>query len=103
MSRKSTYIKEYHEYVKNTPMTDKEKEALWEWVMEGNSVHENPSMAVDEHSRPVDFLNDYRYQEEIYQQLEKLSGREKENYIARLRGEDTMDTLREDLQKGCYE
>lgn len=103
MSRKNTYIKEYHEYVQNTPVTDKEKEALWEWVMDGNSVHENSSMAVDEHGRPVDFLDDYRYHEEIYQQLEKLSGSEKENYLARLRGEDTMDTLREDLQKACYE
>lgn len=103
MSRKNKYIKEYHDYVKKTPMTEKEKEALWEWVMDGNSVHENPSMAVDDHNSPADFLDDYRYHEEIYQQLEQLTGKDKENYLARLHGEDTIDTLREDLQTACYE
>lgn len=101
--RKNKYIKEYNEYVKNTPMAEKEKEALWEWVMDGNSVHDNPSMSVDEHNRPTDFLDDYRYHEEIYQHLEQLTGKNRENYLARLRGEDTLDTLREDLQKICYE
>ena len=103
MNHKNKYIKEYHDYVKNTPMTEKEKEALWEWVMDGNSVHTNPSMSVDEHNSPSDFLDDYRYHEEIYQQLEQLTGKDKENHLARLRGEDTIDTLREDLQKACYE
>ena len=103
MNHKNKYIKEYHDYVKNPPMTEKEKEALWEWVMDGNSVHTNPSMSVDEHNSPSDFLDDYRYHEEIYQQLEQLTGKDKENHLARLRGEDTIDTLREDLQKACYE
>ena len=58
---------------------EKEKEALWEWVMDGNSVHTNPSMSVDEHNRPSDFLDDYRYHEEIYRQLEQLTGKDKEN------------------------
>ena len=71
--------------------------------MDGNSVYNNPSMSVDEHSRPTDFLADYRYHQEIYQQLEQITGKDKENYLARLRGEDTIDTLREDLQKACYE
>ena len=96
-------IKEFHDYVKKTPMTEKEKEALWEWVLHGNSVHDNPSMASDEHNNPADFLEDYRYHEEISQQLEKLAGKDKENYLARLRGEDTIDTLREDLWRMCYE
>ena len=103
MNLKNKYIKEYHEYVKHTPMTEKEKEALREWVMDGNSVYNNPSMSVDEHGRPTDFLADYRYDQEIYQQLEQITGKDKENYLARLRGEDTIDTLREDLQKACYE
>lgn len=103
MSRKNKYIKEYNEYVKNTPMAEKEKEALRKWVMDGNSVHDNPSMSVDEHNRPTDFLDDYRYHEEIYQHLEQLTGKNRENYLARLQGEDTLDTLREDLQKICYE
>lgn len=97
------YIKEYNDYVEHTSMTEEEKESLWDWVKDGNSVHENPSMAVNEHGRPVDYLDDYRYYEEIRQQLESLTGKDKENYLARLRGEDTLDTLREDLQTACYE
>ena len=80
MSRKNKYTKEYNEYVKNTPMAEKEKEALRKWVMDGNSVHDNPSMSVDEHNRPTDFLDDYRYHEEIYQHLEQLTGKNRENY-----------------------
>ena len=100
MNLKNKYIKEYHEYVKHTPMTEKEKEALREWVMDGNSVYNNPSMSVDEHSRPTDFLADYRYHQEIYQQLEQITGKDKENYLARLRGEDTIDTLKSLLRTG---
>lgn len=103
MNCKNKYVKEYHDYVKKTPMTKKEKEALWEWVMDGNGVHENPSMAVNDDNSQVDFLDDYRYHAGIYQQLEQLTGKDKENYLARLRGEDTIDTLREDLQAACYE
>ena len=103
MSRKNKYIKEFNDYVMKTPMTEKEKEALWEWVLHGNSVHDNPSMASDDHNNSADFLEDYRYHEEIYQQLEKLAGKDKENYLVRLRGEDTIDTLREDLWRMCYE
>ena len=103
MNHKNKYITEYYDYVKKTLMTEKEKEALWEWVLDGNSVHENPSMAVDDYNCSVDFLDDYRYHEEIYQQLEKLTGKDKESYLVRLRGEDTIDTLREDLQAACYE
>ena len=101
MNRK--YIKEYNEYVKNTPMTEKEKKALWEWVKDGNSVYNNPSMSVDEDNCPTDFLDDYRYHEEIYRELDQRTGKERANYLARLRGDDTLDTLREDLQKACYE
>ena len=49
------------------------------------------------------FLFDYRYHAEIYKELEQLSEKEKEIYLARLRGEDTIDTLREDLDKIAYE
>lgn len=88
---------ELAEYEKHTEMTDVERAALHEWVSDGYSVHENSSLAYNESGCPADFLDVYRYEEEIRLDLEKLSPGEKENYLARLRGEDTVDTLREDL------
>lgn len=85
------------EYEKNTEMTEEEQKALREWVQAGNSVHDNSSMACTGSGEPSDFLDVYRYEEEIRRDLEKLSPREQTNYLARLRGEDTMDNLREDL------
>ena len=95
--------KELKEYLKTTSVNEEELEALKEWVADGNSVHTNPSMATDEHGNPSDFLLDYRYHAEIYKELEQLSEKEKEMYLARLRGEETIDTLREDLYKVMYE
>lgn len=87
------------EYEQNHEMTEDERDALRKWVMDGNSVHENASMAYTEHGVTCDFLDVYRYEEGIRSDLEKLPPREQENYIARLRGEDTIDNLREDFEK----
>ena len=94
---------ELNEYLKTTPVNEEELAALKEWVADGNSVHSNPSMATDEHGNPTDFMFDYRYHAEIYKELERLSVNEKEVFLARLRGEETIDTLREDLQSVTYE
>jgi len=88
---------ELAEYEKATKMTDTERRALHEWVADGNSVHTNDSMACYEGGAPCDFLDVYRNEEEIRQNLERLAPRARENYLARLRGEDTIDNLREDL------
>jgi len=91
--------KELKEYEKVTEMTEVERLALHEWVADGNSVHENRSMACNEGGGPSDFLDDYRYEEEIRQDLEQLTPKEQENYLARIRGEETIDNLREDLRE----
>lgn len=97
---KSAYLwKELAEYEKNTKMTDEERSALQEWVLDGNSVHDNSSMACTESGGPCGFLDVYRHEEEIRRDLEKLSPGEQENYLARLRGEDTIDNLREDFNE----
>lgn len=88
---------ELRKYEKATEMTEKEKTALHEWVAAGNSVHENGSMGCYENGQPLDFLDVFRYEEEIRQTLEHLTPQEKENYIARLRGVDTVETLMEDI------
>ena len=90
--------KELIEYEKVTTMTAEEQAALRTWVAEGNSVHENASMGVDETGEPLDFLEVYRMEEEIRQDLEKLSPTEKDKYIARLKGEYTVEILLEDIQ-----
>ena len=94
---------ELSEYLKTTSVNEEELAALKEWVADGNSVYSNPSMATDEHGNPSDFLFDYRYHTKIYKELERLSENEKEVFLARLRGEETIDTLREDLQSVTYE
>ena len=90
--------KELIEYEKVTVMTADEQSALRAWVAAGNSVHENTSMGVDEKGEPLDFLDVYRMEEEIRQDLEKLSPTEKDKYIARLKGEYTVEILLEDIQ-----
>lgn len=87
------------EYESHTQMTEQERQALHAWVYDGNSVHENGSMGTDEAGRLLAFLDVYRYEKEIRDTLEKLDVESRENYLARLRGEDTIDNLREDLQE----
>ena len=87
------------EYERHTQMTQQERQALHAWVHAGNSVYENGSMGTDETGRPLAFLDVYRYEREIRDTLEKLDAESRGNYLARLRGEDTIDNLREDLQK----
>lgn len=87
------------EYEKNTEMTDEERKVLREWVLDGNSVHSNGSMSYSENGISSDFLDVYRYEEEIRCELEQLSPREQENYLARIQGTDTLDNLREDLNE----
>lgn len=55
--------RELIEYEKVTTMTAEEQAALRTWVAEGNSVHENASMGVDETGEPLDFLEVYRMEE----------------------------------------
>lgn len=92
-------LKELCEYEKTTDMTAEEKAALHKWVSEGNSVHGSGSLGCHENGRPMDFLDDYRYHEEIRKDLEQLAPAEQAKYIARLRGIDTVETLQEDLSR----
>lgn len=73
--------KELREYEKITPMTEKERELLREWVADGNSVHENGAMAVYEGGRPLDFLDVYRQEEELRRALAGMSYEEGSRYL----------------------
>lgn len=100
IDEKTAFLREeLREYEEITGMTAEERTALREWVAEGNSVHENGSMGWHENGEPLDFLNVYRHEEEIRKDLEKLTPKERENYIARLQGRDTVETLQEDMSE----
>ena len=86
-------MEELREYEAITEMTAEERSALNEWVFDGNSVYENGSTYSGENGRPMAFLDVYRYEEEIFQDLKKLTPPEQELYIAKLHGKDiTKDT-----------
>ena len=95
--RKAFLFEELRLYEAMTDMTEEERSALHEWVSAGYSVYENQSLGCNEKGDPIEYLEDYRYQEEIRKEMEGLSPAEREKYIARLQGIDTIETLREDL------
>ena len=55
--------KQYKEYIEKTTMTDKERNALKEWVMDGNSPYDNPMGLWKDSFHPVEFLEVYRDEE----------------------------------------
>ena len=79
--RRKFLRQELKKYEKCTPMTDEERSILHEWVRDGHSVHENPSMAVYEGGGPVDFLNVYREEEAINRALASMSDEERSQYL----------------------
>lgn len=97
--RQAYLLQELKEYADNTEMTKEEYRVLKEWVKDGNSVHENGSMACYEGGRPVDFLDVYREEEEIRQKLDSLTGDARDRYLCELRDEPYPP----DLQRKNYE
>jgi hypothetical protein len=96
--------KELKEYEKTMTMTKPERRAMHEWVSEGNSVHENPDMAVDDSGMPVDFLYMYREDQKIQKEFSVLTDKEQEMRIVQYKGEDTSDTMSEQsLKMQVYE
>ena len=68
--------KQYKEYIKETPMTQKEQRVLREWVKDGHSVYENASLACAEGGVPVEFLTVWRDEEYIRQYTKGMSPEE---------------------------
>lgn len=73
--------KELKEYEKTTPMTEEERSALREWVRDGHSVHDNPSLACTEGGYPMDFLDVYREEEGIRKALASMTYEEGSRYL----------------------
>lgn len=86
--RKSFLKQELKEYEKVTPMTEKERAILREWVKAGNSVHENASLVCHEGGSPADFLDVYREEEEIRRALASRTYEEGSRYLLEKYGID---------------
>ena len=84
--------KELKEYEKTTPMTEEERAVLREWVRQGNSVHQNGSMACYEGGVPMDFLDVYREEEEIRKALDSMTYEEGSKYLLEEYGIDRDGT-----------
>lgn len=93
---------ELNEYEKSTPMNEEERKVLHEWVASGNSVHENTCNAEDGHGNYIDFLDIYRDEQDIRDTLSIMDDEEKEEYLAELRGEDTIKSLKKRLYDLIY-
>ena len=107
-TRQELLLEELREYEARASLSKDERDALRELVKNGNSIHENSCMAEDGHGRYLDFIDVYRADVELGNILDSLTEKERENYLARLQGVDTIDNLREDLEKvmyrmNCYE
>ena len=107
-TRQELLLQELREYEAKASLSKDERDALREWVKNGNSIHENPCMAEDGHGRYLDFIDVYRTNAELGNILDSLTEKERENYLARLQRVATIDDLRDDLMKmtfrmNCYE
>ena len=93
---------ELNTYEKTTQMTETERNALHEWVAAGNSVHENTCNAEDGHGNYIDFLDIYREEQDIRDTLSSMNAEEQEEYLAELRGEYTIKSLKKRLYELLY-
>lgn len=93
---------ELNAYEKTTQMNETERNALHEWVAAGNSVHENTCNAEDGHGNYIDFLDVYREEQDIRDTLSSMNAEEQEEYLAELRGEYTIKSLKKRLYELLY-
>ena len=72
-------------------ITEVEKRNLYDWVNEGNSVFENPYLISDDSGRPMDFINAFRFNDEMYKDFMKSA--ESESGISPVDDWDCDDEL----------
>ena len=95
------YLEEqYKDYIKVTPMTKKEQRHLREWVKKGHSVRQSPGSKYlcDQHP-PLDFLDNYRQDQEIEQAIKGMTDAEAEKYLKEYMGYKDEDPHEDTPQK----
>ena len=83
--------KQYKEYIEKTTMTDKERNALKEWVMDGNSPYDNPMGLWKDSFHPVEFLEVYRDEEYIEEHTKGMAAEDRNRYTAEYYGFSTSE------------
>lgn len=93
MNKKNRYLmKELKDYIKETPMTKKERKLLKKWVKSGNSVYESPgSKYLMDSYPPKDFLETYREDMQIKADIKGMNKKQTRKYLMEYMGitEDT--------------
>ena len=79
---------QYREYIKRTPMTQKEQRVLREWVKNGHSVYENASGVWNDGQTPVEFLTVYRDEEYIREHTKGMNAEETKKFAMAFYGWD---------------
>ena len=78
---------EYRDYIAKKPMTAYERRLVRNWVKDGNSVYGcKESRYYGESAYPLDFLDVYRCDREIDQELRKKTPEERDAYLKELLG-----------------
>ena len=89
--------RQYKEYLKIRPMSQKEQRAVREWVKNGHSVYENSAGAWQDGQIPVEFLDVYRDEEYIRSHTKGMSEAERRKFALSYYGWDD-DSGEYDLQ-----
>lgn len=83
--------REYFEYVRNTPMNDKERSAVRDWVKAGHSVYTNDMEACYEGGTPIEYLEVYRLFSDMAEKTEGMSAEEAQRFAFKHMGWDDDD------------
>ena len=83
--------KQYKEYIGKTTLTEKERDALKEWVMDGNSPYDNPMGLWKDSFHPVEFLEVYRDEEYIEEHTKGMAAEDRNRYAAEYYGFSTSE------------
>lgn len=81
-SEQAVLTKQYKEYINGRTMTDKERDALQEWVMDGNSPYDNPLGLWKDSFHPVEFLEVYRDEEYIEEHTKGMTAECRNRFAA---------------------
>ena len=79
---------EYEDYIHDNKLSKYERQLLRKWVREGHSVYEpvDPQYAPGPPYPPMDFIEAYRFDRSIREEMRGMSKKEKDAYLKDLYG-----------------
>lgn len=92
VEKMSLLQKEYADYIRKTVTTPQERKVLKAWIAQGHSVYESGgSRYVCDPYPPLDYLETYRMDKEIEQELKGKTPEELEKYLREYMGYGATD------------